>query len=175
VTFGHPGIEAAQRPTKTIPIIGLADDLMGSGLVQSTRRPGGNTTGVAVLDYELDALLHEMAPQARRVAIVHYPSGGLKDELGKLGHAGAQLSLALSFIAAESRRQVEQAFDVIAGNRFEAVNILASPFLSGSRAQFIKHMEALQLPAVYEWPDTAEEGGLVAYGPRLALCFRHMA
>lgn len=179
VAFGHPGIEAAQRATKTIPIIGLADDLVGSGLVQSTPRPGGNTTGVAVLGYELDVtrleLLHEMAPQAKRVAIVHDPSGGLKDGPAKLARVGAQLGLALSFIAAESRRQVEQAFDVIAGSRVEAVNILASPFLNGARASFIKHMAAMKLPAVYEWPETVEEGGLIAYGPRLSLCFRHMA
>jgi putative ABC transport system substrate-binding protein len=179
VTFGHPGIEAAQRATRTVPIVGLADDMVGGGLVQSARRPGGNTTGVTVLGYELDAqrleLLREMAPRARRVTVVHDPSGGLKDGLGKLAKVGAQLGLALSFVPAQSRRQVEQAFETIAASEAEAVAILASPFLNGSRADFIERMAALRLPAVYEWPETVEEGGLIAYGTKLSLCFRHLA
>ncbi len=179
LAFGLPGIAAAQRATKTIPIIGLADDLVGSGLVQSTSRPGGNTTGVAVLGYELDArrleLLHEMAPHASRVAIVHDPGSGLKDGPAKLAQAGSRLGLTLTFFPASSRRQIEQVLDAIAGSRVEAVNILASPVLNGARAQFIARMAAIRLPAVYEWPETVDEGGLLAYGPRLSLCFRYMA
>ena len=54
ITFGDPAIRAAQRATSAIPIVGMADDMVGSGLAASMPRPGGNTTGVSILASELD-------------------------------------------------------------------------------------------------------------------------
>jgi ABC-type uncharacterized transport system substrate-binding protein len=72
VTFGDPATRAAQQATKTIPIIAMSDDIVGSGLAASLARPGGNTTGVSILASELDVkrleILHEYVPQARRPA-----------------------------------------------------------------------------------------------------------
>src|SRR6266446_5880878 len=66
VTFGDPAIRAAQRATQAIPIVGMTDDMVGSGLVASLARPGGNTTGVSILAPELNVkrleLLHEFVP-----------------------------------------------------------------------------------------------------------------
>src|SRR5262249_49607717 len=78
IVFGDPAIRAAQRVSQTIPIVGMADDLVGSGLVASMARPGGNTTGVSILASELDAkrleLLHEFVPKARRIAVLRDPT-----------------------------------------------------------------------------------------------------
>jgi putative ABC transport system substrate-binding protein len=78
ITFGDPAIRAAQRATQTIPIVGMTDDMIGSGLVVSMARPGGNTTGVSILTLELDVkrleILHEFLPQARRIAVLADPS-----------------------------------------------------------------------------------------------------
>ena len=78
VTFGDPAIRAAQRTTQSIPIVGMTDDMVGSGLVASLARPGGNTTGVSILAPELNVkrleLLHEFVPQARRIAVLADPS-----------------------------------------------------------------------------------------------------
>src|ERR1700738_2560426 len=78
ITFGDPAIRAAQRATKTIPIVGMTDDMVGSGLAASMARPGGNTTGVSILASELDVkrleLLHEFIPQARRIGVLTDPT-----------------------------------------------------------------------------------------------------
>jgi putative ABC transport system substrate-binding protein len=75
---GNAAILAAQRATTTIPIIGIADDMVGSGLVRSLARPGGNTTGVSILASELDVkrleILHEFVPRARRIAVLADPT-----------------------------------------------------------------------------------------------------
>jgi putative tryptophan/tyrosine transport system substrate-binding protein len=74
ITFGDPAIRAAQRATQVIPIVGMTDDIVGSGLATSLAWPGGNTTGVSILAPELDVkrleILHEFVPQARRVAVL---------------------------------------------------------------------------------------------------------
>jgi putative ABC transport system substrate-binding protein len=69
---------AAQRATQTIPIVGMTDDMVGSGLAASPARPGGNTTGVSILAPELNVkrleVLHEFVPQARRIAVLADPN-----------------------------------------------------------------------------------------------------
>src|SRR5262245_16137742 len=78
VTFGDPGIRAAQRAAGAIPIVGMTDDMVGSGLVASLARPGGNTTGVSILASELDVkrleVMREVIPQARRIAVLFDPT-----------------------------------------------------------------------------------------------------
>jgi len=78
VTSGDPAIRAVQQATSRIPIVGMADDLVASGLVASMARPGGNTTGVSILASELDVkrleILREFVPQARQIAILVDPT-----------------------------------------------------------------------------------------------------
>src|SRR5262249_21354736 len=77
IVFGDPAIRAAQRATSTIPIVGLAGDIVGSACAASMARPGGNITGVSILAGELDAkrlaLLHELVPHARRIGVLADP------------------------------------------------------------------------------------------------------
>ena len=78
IPFGDPAIRAAQRATQAIPIVGMTDDMIGSGLAASLARPGGNTTGVSILASELDVkrleILHDFVPQARRIAVLADPT-----------------------------------------------------------------------------------------------------
>jgi len=78
VTFGDPAIRAVQQTTAKIPIVGMADDLVASGLVASMAQPGGNTTGVSILASELDVkrleVLREFVAQARQIAILVDPT-----------------------------------------------------------------------------------------------------
>jgi putative tryptophan/tyrosine transport system substrate-binding protein len=77
VVASEPGIEAAQRATKTIPIVGIAADLVRTGFAATMARPGGNLTGVNILASELDVkrleILHEAIPAARRIAALALP------------------------------------------------------------------------------------------------------
>jgi putative tryptophan/tyrosine transport system substrate-binding protein len=176
VTFGDPAIRAAQRATQTIPIIGMTDDMVGSGLAASLARPGGNTTGVSILASELDVkrleILHDFVPQARRIAVLIDTSTiSTRSQLSK---AAQDLGVELVPFEVQSPDEVSRVLDVIAAAKVEAVNVLASPLLNSSRLQIIDRMHTAQLPAIYQWPECAEDGGLLAYGPRQLLCYRHV-
>ena len=75
---------------------------------------------------------------------------------------------------AASPEDLGRALDAIGVAKVEAVNVLASPFLQVSRPQIIAQMRDHRLPAIYQWPESAEDGGLLAYGPRQLLCYRHV-
>ena len=78
VATGDPAIVAAQGGAPNLPIIGITDDMSGSGLVASMAKPGGNTSGVSILASELDEkrleLLHELVPRASRIGILADPT-----------------------------------------------------------------------------------------------------
>jgi len=75
---GDRAVIAAQKVTATIPIVGIVDDMVGSGLVTSMAKPGGNTTGISILAGELNVkrlqLLHEMVPQPSRFGVLADPT-----------------------------------------------------------------------------------------------------
>ena len=176
VTFGDPAIRAAQRATQSIPIVGMTDDMVGSGLAASLARPGGNTTGVSILASELDVkrleVLHDFVLQARRIAVLGDPT--TISTRAQLAKAARELDVELVPFEAGSPDELGRALDGIAVVKIEAVNVLASPFLQVSRPQIIGRMRDHRLPAIYQWPEGAEDGGLLAYGPRQLLCYRHV-
>jgi putative tryptophan/tyrosine transport system substrate-binding protein len=176
VTFGDPAIRAAQRATQSIPIVGMTDDMVGSGLVASLARPGGNTTGVSILAPELNVkrleLLHEFVPQARRIAVLADPS--TISTHAQLTSAARDLGVELVLFEVQNPAQIGGPLDAIAAAKVEAVNVLASPQLYGARYLIIERLRNARLPAIYQFPEAAEEGGLLSYGPRLLLCFRHV-
>jgi putative ABC transport system substrate-binding protein len=174
VTFGDPATRAAQQATKTIPIIAMCDDIVGSGLATSLARPGGNTTGVSILASELDIkrleILHEYVPQARRIAVLADPT--TISTRNSLEGAARDLGLELVWFQARNPDEIGSALAAIAAAKVEAVNVLASPLLNFARRLTIDKMRDARLPVIYQWPETAEEGGLLAYGPRNLLCYK---
>ena len=176
IPFGDPAIRAAQRATQAIPIVGMTDDMIGSGLAASLARPGGNTTGVSILASELDVkrleILHDFVPQARRIAVLADLS--TISTRTQLANAARDLGVELVPFEAQNPGEIGRALDAVAGAKVEAVNILASPLLNAARLQTIDRMRNARLPAIYQWPETAEDGGLLAYGPRQVLCYRHV-
>ena len=176
IPFGDPAIRAAQNATNAIPIVGMTDDMLGSGLVTSLARPGGNTTGVSILASELDVkrleVLHEFIPQARRIAVL--ADSTTISTRTQLTSAARDLDVELVQFEASTPDELTRALDSIATAKVEAVNVLASPLLNVSRLQIIDRMRDAHLPAIYQWAETAEDGGLLAYGPRNLLCYRHV-
>jgi putative ABC transport system substrate-binding protein len=75
---------------------------------------------------------------------------------------------------AQSPDEIGRALDAIAIAKVEAVNVLASPILNAARRLIIDRMHDAHLPAIYQWPETVEDGGLLGYGPRNLLCYRHV-
>jgi ABC-type uncharacterized transport system substrate-binding protein len=176
VTFGDPATRAAQRATAAIPIVAMTDDMVGSGLAASLARPGGNTTGVSILASELDVkrleVLHEFVPQARRIAVLADLS--TISTRAQLASAARDLDVEPVWFEAGSPEELSRAVDALTAAKVDAVNVLASPLLNFWRFQIIDRMRDARLPAVYQWPESVEDGGLLAYGPRNLLCYRHV-
>jgi len=154
----------------------MTDDMIGSGLAASMARPGGNTTGVSILASELDVkrleILHEFVPQARRIAVLADPT--TISTRAKLESGARGLGVELVRFEAQSPDEIGRALDAIAMAKVEAVNVLASPILNSVRRLTIDRMHDAHLPAIYQWPETVEDGGLLGYGPRNLLCYRHV-
>jgi putative tryptophan/tyrosine transport system substrate-binding protein len=176
VVFGNPAIQAAQRATSNIPIVGMSDDWIGAGLAASMAHPGGNTTGVSLLNTDLDAkrleLLHEFIPQARRVGVLVDPTTSSSGP--EIDNAARAIGLELVAFPARNRDEVARALEAMTGARLEAVNVLASPVLNNARDLVIERMRQMRLPAIYQWPEVAEEGGLLGYGPPFLVAYRHI-
>src|ERR1700730_5980970 len=176
VCAGNVAIRTTQKATTTIPIMAITDDMVGSGLVHSLARPDGNTTGVSILASELDVkrleILHEFVPQARRIAVL--ADSSTISTRAQLTSAARDLNVELVRFEAGSPDELARALDALAAAKLEAVNVLASPLLNSWRLQIIDRMHDARLPAIYQWAETAEDGGLLAYGPRNLLCYRHV-
>ena len=176
ITFGDPATRAAQRATQTIPIVGFTDDMIGSGFATSMARPGGNITGVSILSSELDVkrleILHEFVPQARRIAVLADPT--TISTRAQLTSAARVLAVELVWFEAQSPDEVGYALDAIALAKVEAVNVLASPILNAAHRLIIERMRKARLPTIYQFPESAEDGGLLAYGARVFESYRRV-
>ena len=165
--IGEVGIQAAQRATKTIPTVGIAADMLRTGLAASMARPGGNLTGVNILASELDAkrleILHEAVPAAKRIGALALPDRGW-DSLPELEAAARQLDLKLVVVTVRSLDKLTGGLDALQSAGVDAVNVLASAAISPARATIIDRLNRARVPAIYEAPELAEAGGFLGYG-----------
>jgi putative tryptophan/tyrosine transport system substrate-binding protein len=178
-TVGDQFIRAAQKATRTIPILAGADDLVLSGLVSSLAHPGGNTTGVSILATELDGkrqeLSTELVPAARHIAALADPGVTAPERLRALEDAARARGIELSVYRVAKPDEIVPAIDMAQASGAQALNVLASPSLNANLQLIRERTAALKLPAIYQWPENAEAGGLAAYGPRLTRVFRQLA
>jgi putative ABC transport system substrate-binding protein len=168
-TGGWVTVRAAQRVTASIPIVGLSDDLVGEG-VASLARPGSNTTGVSIFATELNTkrleLLAEMVPAARRIAALAQSKSDLS--LARVAAAARERNMDLVVFEAQGLDRLAGALAAVSTAGIDAVNVLASVILHNGRRGVMDHMAALRIPAIYQWPEYAAEGGLMGYGPTQA-------
>jgi putative ABC transport system substrate-binding protein len=169
-------VRAAQRATATIPILAIAQDMLGQGLVNSLARPGGNTTGVSVLATELDGkrqeILIEAVPGLRRMGILADSKVTSSSELQALQEAARTRGVEVSMHQVASTEEITATLDTAKASGVAALNVLSSPLLYANRQLIMDRVAALRLPAVYPFPEEAEEGGFVAYGPTIVHIFR---
>ncbi len=176
---GDLAIRAAQQATTTIPILGVTDDMVGSGLVKSLARPGGNTTGISILATELDGkrqeILIEAVPGLRRMAALADANQTAAPQLQALQEAARARGVELSIHRVARPEEVAAVIDASKASGAEALNVLASPLLTiVSRQIIMQRAAALRLPAMYQSPEVVEEGGFAAYGVRLVRVFREL-
>jgi putative tryptophan/tyrosine transport system substrate-binding protein len=168
---------AAQQSSHTVAIVALSYDLVAEGLVRSMAHPGGDITGVSVLAHELDGkrleILMEVVPDARRIAVLADPGVTPAGELKALENAARARSIEVAIFGA--LEQIAPTMDKAKAWGATSLNVLSAPLFSFNRRIVIERAAALGLPAIYEWPEMAEEGGLLGYGPRLSSVYRQLA
>jgi putative tryptophan/tyrosine transport system substrate-binding protein len=168
---GDSPVRAAQQATKEIPILGVAEDMVGSHFIASLAKPGGNTTGVSILSSELDGkrqeILMEALPGARRYAALADVNSTSSQRLQELQEATHGRGAELSIYRVTKFEEIPGAIDAAKSSGAAALNVLASALLFNNRQIILTRAAALALPAIYQWPAMAEEGGLVGYGSRL--------
>jgi putative tryptophan/tyrosine transport system substrate-binding protein len=173
---GDAAIHAAQDATRTIPILGVADDMVGSGLVQSLASPGGNTTGVSILSTELNGkrleLLLELVPGVSRLGALVDATTEAPRQIALLAEAAQAHGATLEIFRVKRPDEIVSAIERAKATGCAALNALASPlFYTYRHAGLLERCAALRLPAIYHLPEMAEDGGLIAYGPRIASVF----
>jgi putative tryptophan/tyrosine transport system substrate-binding protein len=168
---GDPNVRAAQQATQTIPIVAVSEDLVRSGFIRSLAKPGGNTTGVSILSPELDGkrqeILTEAVPGIHRMAALSDSNSDSPEQLQALQTAARARGLELSIYSVTKPDEIAGAVDAAQKSGAEALNVLASSLLYNNRQIVRARISALRLPAIYQFPEMSEEGGLIGYGPRL--------
>jgi putative tryptophan/tyrosine transport system substrate-binding protein len=177
-TGGEEAIRAAQQATKTIPIVALVDDMLGSGHVKSLARPDGNTTGVSVLAVDLDGkrqdILIEAVPGIRQLAALAGADGPHSKEAAKLDalrEAARAQNVELSIYNIARAEEIAATIDRARASGARGLNIFAGPLLWANRQLIMDRAAMLKLPTMHQFPEEAEEGGFAAYGPRLGQLF----
>ena len=138
-------------------------------------RPNGNTTGVSILANVLDGkrqeILIEAVPGLRRMATLADSNTTAVAKLDALQTAAGARNIELSIHQVARGEEIAAAIDMAKASGSTALNVLASPLLYANHQLIIDCAAALRLPAIYEFPETAEEVGFVAYGSRLSELF----
>jgi putative ABC transport system substrate-binding protein len=169
-TFGDGPTKIAQAATSIIPIVTIADDPLGAGLIGSLSQPGGNTTGISIIAAELSAkrleLLSMVVPGLSRVASLWDPTTG-PSQVAMSENAARAMKLKLQILDVARREDLDAAFRAARDGQAQAVNVFSSPFLPSLYREIIDRATEYRLPAIYQWREHAEAGGLMSYGPSL--------
>jgi putative tryptophan/tyrosine transport system substrate-binding protein len=180
IAFNTPGSRAAINATKTIPIIMTSiGDPVGSGLVASLARPGGNVTGLSNMVGELGpkrlALLHELVPGAKRIAVLYNPADPVNDpQIRDMTQAAPKLGVEVRFYPVKTPANLDETFTTLLAWRARAVIWLggqALPYQAGSIKLAAQH----KLPMMSASRVDVEAGGLMSYSAESVAMFRRTA
>jgi putative ABC transport system substrate-binding protein len=180
VTHSAAPVFAAMQATSVIPIVfAVANDPLGSGLVASLARPGGNVTGLSNQATDLAGkrleLLREVLPGLRRPAImanVDAPAAVL--EMGEVQAAARALGVEAVTLEIRRAEDIASAFDALKG-RADALFVCADPLAVVHRIQINTLAQGARLPTIFGFREFVEAGGLMSYGPNFPDQFRRAA
>jgi putative ABC transport system substrate-binding protein len=180
VTHGTPGVLAAKQATTTIPIVmAVVGDALGSGIVSSLARPGGNVTGLTFFNPELAAkrveLLKEAIPGLTDVGILLNLTNPMNEPvLPQMSRVAQPLKLELHQFDVRAPTELEGAFAAMAAKRVGALVVIDDAILLSSAPAVAVLALKQRLPSC-GWPDFAIDGGLMAYGVDFPDMFRRAA
>ena len=175
-----PSIRAAMEASKTVPIISVSGDPVSAGFVASLARPSTNVTGLAIMNTELSGkrleILTQAFPRARRIALLANPSNPATPAMRRETEARAKaIGVQLLPFEASVPEQLADVLAAAAQKHSDALVVLADPMFNFNRRRLVEAAAQHRLPAVYEWREFVEAGGLMAYGPIFTDLFRSAA
>ena len=179
VAVREPAVKVAIDTTATIPIVMIfGGDPVARGWAASLSRPGRNITGVttagetALAGKRLE-LITEAVPGAARIAVLTIGGPG-SDSLQEAQKVASALRVKLGVVEILGT-DYDRAFARMVSERTDALFVLPSPVLTRDRKQIIERAAKYRLPAIYEWREHAEVGGLMSYGSSIVELSRHTA
>lgn len=181
VTAGTPAALAVKRATTTVPLVMVAvGDPVGTGLVTSLARPGGNITGLSAIAPDLEGkrleLLTEIVPKLSSVAFLTNPANPLHVASEKQARAaGKALNLKVTFVAVRMESEFDRVFEAMSVQRPGALIMRADRLFLHHRARIVEFAAQHRLPTVYAYTELVEAGGLMSFGPSYAGMHRRAA
>jgi putative tryptophan/tyrosine transport system substrate-binding protein len=180
VTSGTPIVAALKQATSTIPIVfAVAGDPVGNGLVASLARPGGNVTGLSLLQTETAGkrleLLREVVPGLRRLAIMgNFSNPPIGLELDEVKEMTNKIGLELASHDIRRPEDIALAFDALKG-RAQALYVVPDALIIPNRTRIIILAVGARLPTIFNSREYVKEGALLSYGPNFPDLFRRAA
>jgi putative ABC transport system substrate-binding protein len=179
-TGGTVSVLSAKAATTTIPIVfSIGIDPVRRGLVASLNRPGGNLTGVMLLNSELGGkqlgLLRETVPTATLIAVLLNPNSPVaEEELNQIQQAARYIKQEIHILHAQDEREIDAAFATMIQLRAGALLVGSDPFFNSRRDQLVALAARHRIPAIYEEREYAAAGGLMSYGTSFAEGYRQV-
>jgi putative ABC transport system substrate-binding protein len=179
VAGGTTAVLAAKNATSTIPIVFNAADPVEFGLVASLARPGGNLTGVSMMNTELMAkrveLLSELVPQARVITLLVNPNNpGAERIIREVPEAPRAKGAQLQIVKAGTESEIDAAFATFVQLHAGALVVQADPLFGRRREQLVALASRHAVPAIYDWREFVAVGGLISYGPSRSAAIRQL-
>ncbi|HEY2425210.1 MAG TPA: ABC transporter substrate-binding protein [Pseudolabrys sp.] len=178
VAWATPAVTAAQRATKSIPIVmvGVADPV-AAGFIDGLARPGGNITGTTNLSRDLGGklleLLDELVPSLASVTVLKNPRNPASTfQFREISDASQHLNRQVVSIDVSTDAELDNAFIRMKRENAKAAVALADPFFFSTRARIADLARDARLPVVFSRRENVEAGGLLSYGPSLTDQFR---
>jgi putative ABC transport system substrate-binding protein len=180
VTHTTPGSRAAKQATSTIPIVtATVGDPVGSGLIATLARPGGNLTGLSIVSPEITAkrleLIRETLPRIRRVALFYNAdNSGSKADANATAATASALKVEVQHFGVKARDEFENAFAAMVKRRIDAVVIPDDPLVVANAALIARLAAKHRLPSIGP-TELTEAGGLMVYGVNFPAMFQRSA
>jgi putative ABC transport system substrate-binding protein len=178
VVAGSEAMRTAHRAIKTLPVVFVASDPVGQGIVESLARPGANMTGLSLPYVETAVkwleIVNEMLPHAARIAVLT-DRAGAQGQFDTLRSVAGPLGKELVRFEINERPHFTPAFEGARDAGAGAMIVTSSPLFAAHRHALVAAAEQTRLPTVYEHREFTEIDGLISYGPDLSDIFRRAA
>lgn len=179
VTSGSTVAVVAKAATATIPIIFNVTNPVRRGLVKSLNRPEGNATGVDVVAGDLGpkrlGLLRELVPSMGSIAFLVNPASPVSSfQTSRMEDSARIVGVQLETFQATGQGDLDAVFTRLVRQRPDGLVVAADPFFNSRRHEIVALAARYSIPAIYEWREFVEAGGLMSYGASLKEAYRQI-